>query len=117
MDAFPLLVITEEKDWAIFTVAVAGVTVPAVRSTYGEEVTVTSRQEPLQLLPSFDSETVPDIDVLLSAQKRTDRVPAAPVKMYVYEAVALPPPASGGIGEGVVLNKEIVPVPPAPVAT
>ena len=52
-------------------VAVAGVGASAVRSGVAEAETVTSVQAE-QLLPSFDSEIVPDMDILLSAQRRTE---------------------------------------------
>ena len=62
--------------------AVSGPTGLAVRLTEMAETELTTTSpQPLQLLPSFDSTIVPTMEVLLSAQNLTERVPAAPVNV------------------------------------
>ena len=82
----------------------------------GAAVTVTFVHA-LQLLLSSDSVIVPTILILLSAQNRTEYVPAV-AKVFVPVAVAVPPAASIAIGAGVVVFiGRVAPAPFAPGAT
>ena len=85
----------------------------------GAPDTATFRQV-LQLSLSFTTPSVilPDIDVLLSAQNLTERVPAAPVNVYEAVAVAYAPPARGPIETGAEAVRGLTgPAPFGPVAT
>jgi hypothetical protein len=78
--AFPMFEIVEVKFRGTPIVAVVWIGDEAVKSITGAGATVTLTQ-PLQLLPSLASVTLPTMEVLLSAQALTERVPAVPVKV------------------------------------